>query len=123
MSQAQALTATFNTVPVAPTIFRVGTGTLPQGTPSAPTLVTLNFTNSFILGGLSTTTLGAPGANFAITTGGSCIAGNTYTAGSSCTVAVIFTPSGPGVIVGQLTATDNVGNLQSTANLASVRFR
>ena len=124
MSQAQAVTATFNqTVVVAPTIFRIGTGTLPQGSSSAPALVTLNFTSSFTLGGLNTTTLGAPGTNFATTTGGSCSPGSSYTAGSSCTVAVIFTPSGPGVIVGLLTATDNLGNLQSTANLASVRFR
>jgi len=124
ISQAQAVTATFNQpAVVAPTIFRIGTGTLPQGTASAATLVTLNFTSSFTLAGLNTTTLGAPGANFATTTGGSCQTGSNYTAGNSCTVAIIFTPSGPGGIAGQLTATDNFGNLQGTANLASVRFR
>ena len=94
MSQAQAVTATFNAV-TAPTIFRIGTGTLPQGSSSAPAIVTLNFSNSFKLGGFNITTLGAPGANYATTAGGSCVVGNNYTAGSSCTVAVTFTPSGP----------------------------
>ena len=110
-------------VDAVPTIFRVGTGTLPQGIPSALTLITLNFVNTFKLGSLSSSTLGAPGTDFVVTTGGSCAPGNTYVAGSSCTVGVIFTPSGPGLVVGQLNAIDNLGNLQGTANLASVRFR
>jgi len=98
-------------------------GKLAEGTLSSAQGITLTFTASSTLGDLTTTTLGAPGNDFTIIGGGSCQIGAQYTSGQSCTVEVTFTPSGPGVIVGQLIATDPSGKTQATANLASVRYR
>jgi hypothetical protein len=114
---------TVSVVSTTPPINVFATGTLPQGTTSNVVLITLTFNSSTMLGNLIPSTLGAPGNDFAVVSGGTCQIGNQYTAGSSCTAGVTFTPSGPGLIVGQLTATDTTGTVQATANLASVRYR
>jgi hypothetical protein len=110
-------------VEVPPAIMLFATGMLPQGTTSPPVVITLTFTSSFQLGSLTTSTQGAPGTDFTVVSGGSCTLGNMYGPGDFCTVDVTFTPSGPGLITGVLSALDTNGAAQAAANLASVRYR
>ena len=48
-------------------------------------------------------TIGASGLDYTDAGGSSCAAGTQYTAGSSCTVNVAFTPSAPGMRAGAVT--------------------
>jgi hypothetical protein len=112
------------TVLVVPPVTPVpGGAAIPPGTTSAPFVVTVTFTSQFTLGSFMLATTGARGNDFVLTTGGSCAIGSTYTAGQSCTVMMTFTPTGPGVITGQLYVLDNQGNIVATAIAASVRYR
>jgi len=66
---------------------------------------------------------GAPGTPFVVATGGSCAVANTYNAGSSCTVNLNYTPTGPGMITGTVEAFDTNGLLQAATNAVALRGR
>lgn len=54
---------------------------------------------------------------FASATGGTCVAGTSYTAGESCTANASFTPAAPGYAKGALVVADSTGTALATANL------
>jgi len=111
------------TLTVTPANFTaVGTGTQAQGTASVVT-VTLQFNAAFTLGSLSVVNNGASGSPFVVASGGTCAVGNPYTPGASCTVALSYTPTGPGMITGTVEALDSNGLLQAATNAVALRGR
>ena len=116
-----------------------GTGTLtvvpgsyvapatPVATPAATQTVTLVFNtattlNASLATAFQVVTQGAPNLDFTFVSGGSCAAGASYTAGSSCTVMIGFTPTAPGQRLGAVLAYDNSATplLASTAYLSGI---
>jgi len=81
--------------------------------PCSQTL-TLNYnvaaTTTF--GTINVVTQGAPNLDFTLSSGSTCT--GTVSAGSSCTVNVTFAPLAPGVRMGAVQLTDNLGNLLVT---------
>ena len=111
------------TLTVTPANFTpVSSGTQVQGTTSTVS-VTLQFNASFTVNSLSVVNNGAPGTPFVVATGGSCAVANTYNAGSSCTVNLNYTPTGPGMITGTVEAFDTNGLLQAATNAVALRGR
>lgn len=86
-------------------------GSVNVGSTSSPTPVTLNVYSAAILGSISVLTQGATGLNFASAGGGSCVIGTSYSAGSSCTVNVTFTPTYPGSLYGAVSLLDDSGSV------------
>jgi len=87
------------------------------GTSSPIQTATISFSGSFTLGAVSFVTQGATGLDFNAAAGGTCVAGNSYTAGSSCTVNYTFTPKFSGFRYGAAVATDTTGAVAGTAYL------
>jgi DNA-binding beta-propeller fold protein YncE len=87
--------------------------------PCSQTL-TLNYdvaaTTTF--GTINVVTQGAPNLDFTLSSGGTCT--GTVSAGSSCTVNVTFAPLAPGVRMGAVQITDNLGNLLVTTMVHGV---
>jgi len=54
---------------------------------------------------------------FANLTGGTCVAGTSYTAGTSCTIAAQFAPATPGVASGGIVLANSAGSALATAYL------
>ena len=90
-----------------------GFGSLPIGQTSAVTAVTLSFAESTTIGSLQAMTQGAPGLDFALAPGGTCIVGASFTSGQSCTANVTFTPKFAGLRNGGIVALDASGSLQA----------
>jgi sugar lactone lactonase YvrE len=87
------------------------------GSSSAAVAVTLVFSASTTLSGTTpyrALTRGAEGMDFAPANGGSCQAGQSYPAGQSCTVKVVFTPKFPGLRDGAVVAVDSSGGVAAT---------
>jgi hypothetical protein len=76
--------------------------TEPVGTTSATQTVTILLSSSFTLQSISMVTQGIPNLDFNPDSGGTCIAGTTYSAEQSCTVNFTFTPKAPGLRMGAI---------------------
>jgi hypothetical protein len=92
-----------------------GFGNAAVGQTSAPTTVTLTFAANTTIGSISAMTQGAPGLDFAIVPGGTCMVGASYTSGQSCTVDVTFTAKYAGLRNGGIVVLDDTGTLQAQA--------
>jgi hypothetical protein len=92
---------------------------------STTTSVLMTASSTFTLGSLTVTSAGAPGTPFTITTGGTCVIGNSYSLGNTCTVKLNFTPTGPGLITGTVQGLDTSGTpvLEMVVNATAVRYR
>src|ERR1700690_3944133 len=77
-------------------------GSVPVGTAAPVQTVAYNFSGATTLSAVNIVTTGASGMDY--TDGGStCAVGNPYNAGDTCTIAVAFTPSAPGMRSGAVT--------------------
>jgi sugar lactone lactonase YvrE len=96
----------------------------PVGTPSPTQTGALSFTSNFTLGSISVVTQGYTGLDFQPTTGGTCLVGQTYSSGQSCTVDYTFTPTVPGERLGAILLYDNSATpkLVATQYLSGVGF-
>jgi sugar lactone lactonase YvrE len=103
----------------------------PVGTPATAQTVTLVFGSQSTLAAtnaVQVVTQGVPNLDFALATAQGadvCVAGATYAAGQSCTEAVVFAPTAPGLRLGAVvlsgTSQDNMyGNVAATAFLSGV---
>src|SRR6185437_7960793 len=101
-----ALPQNFGNINVCP----VGAG--PQPCNSTMPLV-FNFTaSSTTIGSIQIVTQGVGNLDFTLAnTAGTTCSGSTWTAGSSCTVLVTFTPQAPGLRMGAVELLDGSGNL------------
>ena len=79
-----------------------GFGLVAVGT-TAPMTLTYQFSSMATLSTVGILTIGASGLDYTDAGGSTCAAGMQYTAGSSCTVNVAFTPSAPGMRAGAVT--------------------
>jgi uncharacterized protein (DUF1800 family)/sugar lactone lactonase YvrE len=71
-------------------------GSVPVGTAAPVQTLTYTFSSATTLSAVNVVTTGASGLDY--TDGGStCTVGNPYNAGDTCTIAVAFTPSAPGM--------------------------
>ena len=116
-------TPVVQTLTVLPANFTaVSSGAQVQGTQST-VAVTLQFNASFVLGsnGLFVVNNGAPGAPFALATGNTCV-GN-LSPGSTCTISLTYTPTGPGMITGTVEAIDSNGLIEAATNAVALRSR
>lgn len=116
-SGTHTLTATFTptnriayTLAAATVQLTVIEETVSIGSTSAATPYTFAFSSAVTLGAISVVTQGAKGQDFADAGTGTCKAGGSYAAGSSCTVRVTFAPKYAGRRLGavQLTAGGSV---------------
>ena len=89
---------------------------------SVPIPFTMTFTQAFTAGTISILSQGAPGTPAVVTNTGTCSTGSSYAAGSSCTVNISFTPTGPGVTTTTVYLYDAAGNLQSAMPVTIIRY-
>ena len=108
-------TVTVNAAIVAPTV-PVDFGTISIGQTSATTSLTFTFDNVGTLGSVAVLTGGATGLDFANAGTGTCTA-NTYSAGTTCTVDVTFTPKFAGLRNGVVLLEDSSGSAIATAHV------
>ena len=89
------------------------------GATGSPISITFPFGSAVTLGspGIQVLTDGATGLDFANAGTGSCAAGGTIGAGSSCTVAITFSPKYPGLRRGAVVLLDGSGNVLATVYL------
>jgi hypothetical protein len=92
-----------------------GFGNAAIGQTSAPTTVTLTFAATTTIGSITAMTQGAPGLDFSIVPGGTCVVGASYSSGQSCTVNVTFSPTSAGLRNGGIVVLDASGTLQAQA--------
>jgi sugar lactone lactonase YvrE len=95
-------------------------GEVTAGSPSSALTVTFGFPSTTTLRATKpyqVLTQGATGLDFAAAGGGTCTAANTYPAGSSCTVKVIFTPRYAGSRYGAVVLFDSAGAAVAQAYL------
>jgi len=94
-----------NSLPFTETLLsnQVSSGSSNVGAPAPIQTLTYSFTSNTTLSGVNILTGGISGLDY--TDGGSstCVVGQTYTAGQTCTVTVAFTPSAPGLRAGGVT--------------------
>jgi sugar lactone lactonase YvrE len=112
-SAGDFVTVTAPPPPVSPVT--PGFGNAGIGQTSAPTTVTLTFAATTTIGSITAMTQGAPGLDFAIVPGGTCVVGASYSSGQSCTVNVTFSPTAAGLRNGGVVALDASGTLQAQA--------
>jgi large repetitive protein len=106
---------------VAPNFGNVNVCAAGQTAPSpCSQTLTLNYnvvaTTTF--GTTNVVTQGAPNLDFKLSPGGTCT--GTVSAGSTCTVNVMFSPLAPGMRMGAVQLTDNLGNLLVTTMVYGV---
>jgi len=106
----------FLTLPLAA---QVSFGSVGLGATASAT-VTLTIPAPATLGSVQVLTQGAPDLDYTLASGGSCTAGNSYAANSSCTVEAQFTPRFPGTRLGAVVLLDNSGNAVTTAYLEGI---
>ena len=87
------------------------------GQTSAKVSLTFTLTSAVTLGTPAALTMGATGLDFATATTGTCTAGASFSANSTCTVDVTFSPKFSGLRMGSLLLPDNAGNTIATVNL------
>jgi DNA-binding beta-propeller fold protein YncE len=90
-------------------------GSVNIGAQSSTTGVTINFNAAATIESVAVLTQGASGLDFTNAGQGSCTVGSSYTAGSSCTVNVQFTPTLAGTRYGAVEVADSTGNIVSTS--------
>lgn len=112
-SGSDFVTVTAPPPPVSPVT--PGFGNAGIGQTSAPTAVTLTFAANTTIGSITAMTQGAPGLDFAIVPGGTCMVGASYSSGQSCTVNVTFTAKSAGLRNGGVVVLDASGTLQAEA--------
>jgi sugar lactone lactonase YvrE len=95
-------------------------GTVAIGQPSAPVTLTATFDSGGTIGSAVALTQGAPNLDFAVTSAGSCTAGQNYPAGGVCTVVATFTPRFAGERSGAVVLQDASGNAIATGFLHGV---
>ena len=95
----------------------VNFGSQPIGTPSAAQSLTFSFSSGTPVGSIQVVTQGATGLDFTNAGTGTCTAGNTHSAGASCTVDVTFGPKLPGTRYGAAELLDSSGTVLATAYL------
>src|SRR5208337_1493118 len=104
--EVQRVAVNFGNVNVCP----VGQTTPTPCSQTIPLTYNVGATMSF--GTISVVTQGAPNLDFTLSSGSTCT--GTVSAGSTCTVNVTFAPLAPGVRMGAVQLTDNLGNLLVT---------
>ncbi len=104
---------TYNTDVVKLGTGAVDFGTVNIGQTSATIPLTFTFDSGGTIGSPVALTQGAAGLDFAVASGGSCVAG-TYSAGETCTVNVTFTPKFAGPRKGAVVLNDGSGNTIAT---------
>lgn len=87
------------------------------GSASGVIPLTITFSTSETLGSISVLTAGAPNLDFLNAGGGTCSIGTAYTANTSCTVNITFTPRYSGTRNGAVVLYDNNGNVIATGYL------
>lgn len=92
-------------------------GSVNLGAAGAISTVTIAFSSTATLGAISVLTQGVSGLEFSNAGGGSCTVGNSYSANSTCTVVVAFTPQYAGTRFGAVVLADSSGNVLGTAYL------
>ncbi len=88
-------------------------GSVNVGSPTSPQLISVYMPNGADVASIAVLTQGFTPLDFTSTTGGTCATG-TYTAGQTCTVNVIFTPSVAGARAGAVVLRDAGGNALAT---------
>ena len=73
-----------------------------------------SFTGPVTLGAPVAVLSGKPNLDYAVAAGGTCVQGQAYSAGDSCTLAVQFAPRQGGMRLGAVEMTDSTGAIQST---------
>jgi DNA-binding beta-propeller fold protein YncE len=115
---AAALTVTQSfTVESANPLLGTNFGTVSIGSASSTIAVPLTFGTTATLSSVSALTQGATGLDFANVGAGTCTPGTTYSAISSCTVNVTFTPTLAGTRYGAVVLQDGYGNVIATSYL------
>ena len=89
------------------------------GHPSAPLTVTVTVTTFGVAASPRVVTQSVANGDFA-QAGGSCTAGTLYAPGQQCSVAVVFTPQGPGLRLGAVELLDGNGHLLGESNVTGV---
>ncbi|HEX4156354.1 MAG TPA: Ig-like domain repeat protein [Acidobacteriaceae bacterium] len=96
-------------------------GSTPVGTPTSPAItVTYAFNGSATPGSFAIQEDGAGTTDFATTTGGTCVTGNTYSLGSSCTFDVAANPLSSGGVSAKLLMLDASGNTLASTSMHAV---
>lgn len=95
-------------------------GTIAIGQTSPPITMTLTFSGSGTLSTPVALTQGAQNHDFAIAAGGSCVIGQPYQAGASCTVLATFKPLYAGLRMGAVVLPDSSGNALASAYISGV---
>lgn len=95
-------------------------GSVAVGATSSPITITFPFASAVTLGssGVKVVTQGVAGLDFANAGTGTCAAGGTVSAATSCTVVVTFSPEFPGQRLGAVELLDGSGNLLATVYLS-----
>jgi sugar lactone lactonase YvrE len=116
---APTVTQSF-TVQSANPLTNTSFGSVNIGSTSSAVAVALNFNAASTLGSVSVLTQGATGLDFANAGGGTCTAGTSYNAGSSCSASVTFTPTLAGPRYGAVVLEDGSGNVIATSYLQGI---
>jgi len=94
-------------------------GSVAMGQTSPAATLTATFSAAETIGAPQALEMGAAGMDYAVS-GGTCKAGQSYSAGSSCTVAVTFAPKYAGTRNGAVVLQDQSGNTVGTAYLQGI---
>ena len=93
----------------------IGFGSVNVGGSTAVVAVLVQVNNAATLGGVAVLTEGVKGLDFANGGGGTCAVGAGYSAGSTCTVNVTFSPKVAGTRYGAVVLQDGSGNTLATS--------
>ena len=103
------------TLTVNPTTVGPAFGGVNIGTTSAVQAVHVTFTTAGKLGTIAVLTQGKASLDFASVSGGTCVVGNSYAAGATCTVNVNFTPRASGSRLGAVVLQSSTGAALATS--------
>ncbi len=108
--------------PPLPALTAGNFGSEPVGQTTAAMTLTIPFTSNGTgtIGSITAVTHGAPNLDFALASGGTCAVGATYTAATTCTVKVTFTPTLTGYRRGGVVVLDTSGNTLAIAYIQGV---
>jgi len=98
----------------------VNFGTVAMGQTSVAQPVTLTFTAAGSVASQLALTSGAQKQDFAVAPGGSCVTGQSYAAGATCTVSVTFAPLFAGLRSGAAVLEDAAGNVLASTYVSGV---
>ena len=94
-------------------------GSVAMGQTSPGATLTATFSAAETIGAPQALTMGAAGMDYTVT-GGTCKAGQSYAAGSTCTVSVTFAPMYAGTRNGAVVLQDQLGKTMGTAYLQGI---